>query len=1076
MSNPQRCLAIWQCRTRRFCVAFCLCLFALPADAAEMCHPVIARIVSLQGNVELWKPQAGIWQAARTDIALCPDDIVRVGANSRAALLMANETTLRLNQKSTVMISGLDDKSISFIELLNGAIHVITRTAKPFKIKTPFVNANIEGTEFVMEVDVLAATMNVIEGRVALENQYGRIVLGDGEGGIAEKDQAPRKNIRIKPADAVQWALYYPAVFDAQANDTGSLTFHAGLLLAVGRLDEAGQYIEQALAINARDGQAYALKTIIAVAQNDKQAALDFASQAIALDALSAAAWIARSYAEQANFNLDQALASARKASELEPRNGLAWARLAELEMCSGNQDATLNAARRATEVNPDLAKTRTVLGFTYLTRMQTAAAKAAFEQAIGQDPGDPLARFGFGLAKIRDGDLAAGRGDIAIAVSLDPLDPLLRSYLGKAYFEEKRNQLAAQQFTLARLFDPQDPTPWFYDALRKRTENRPVEALQDLEKSIELNQNRAVYRSQLLLDSDRASRQSSSANIYADLAFERFAVTEAANSLASDPADYSGHRFLADANSRLERHEIASVSELLQAQLLQPINLNPVLPQLAFADLYAPGINGPVTASFNEFNTLFEHNGEQLLLSALGGSFGTLSTEAVVSGLQNRVSYSLGAFHYKSDGFRINDDVENAIQNAYVQYALSPQLNLQAEILHRETEHGDIALTVLPGTYSDQYRRSLDQSSARIGLHWAGSAHADTLFSLIHSTADERQDYDNAGLTVISKDTGYQAEAQQILRYARLNLLAGFGYYRFDVNEDVFGVPNQFQRSRWNAYGYAHFQLASNVIWTLGASYDAYADADFRQQEWNPKLGLQWQITPALKLRAASFMTVKPALYVQQTIEPTIVAGFNQFFDDGNGARARGDAIALDVTATQNLELQLEASRRRLALPILADNAQVDTEAQKETALRLSLAWRISPRLALHGEILAEGFERQSEFLSGPADIRTHTTTLGLRYFYPNGVFASLNATAVWQKVASLNDTALVENTEKFALLDAAFGMRLPGHMASITLTGKNLLDKKFTYQDANFRTPDQQSPPFIPARSILLQLNIAF
>ena len=65
-------------------------------------------------------------------------------------------------------------------------------------------------------------------------------------------------------------------------------------------------------------------------------------------------------------------------------------------------------------------------------------------------------------------------------------------------------------------------PTPWFYDAIRKQTANRPVEALQDLQKSIELNDNRAVYRSRLLLDEDLAARSASLGRIYSDLGFQQ--------------------------------------------------------------------------------------------------------------------------------------------------------------------------------------------------------------------------------------------------------------------------------------------------------------------------------------------------------------------------------------------------------------------------------------------------------------------------------------------------------------------------------------------------------------------------
>jgi len=47
------------------------------------------------------------------------------------------------------------------------------------------------------------------------------------------------------------------------------------------------------------------------------------------------------------------------------------------------------------------------------------------------------------------------------------------------------------------------------------------VEALQDLQKSIELNDNRAPYRSCLLLDEDLAARSASLAQIYYDLEFQ---------------------------------------------------------------------------------------------------------------------------------------------------------------------------------------------------------------------------------------------------------------------------------------------------------------------------------------------------------------------------------------------------------------------------------------------------------------------------------------------------------------------------------------------------------------------------
>jgi tetratricopeptide (TPR) repeat protein len=170
----------------------------------------------------------------------------------------------------------------------------------------------------------------------------------------------------------------------------------------------------------------------------------------------------------------------------------------------------------------------------------------------------------------------------------------------------------------LAKELDPRDPTPYFYDAIRKQSVNRPVEALQDLQKSIELNDNRAVYRSRFLLDADLAARGAALGRVYQELGFEQSALVEGWKSLNTDPTNYSAHRLLADSYSALPRHDVARVSELLQSQLLQPINITPVQPQLAESDLFLLGGLGPAEPSLNEFNSLFLKNRFSLLASGL--------------------------------------------------------------------------------------------------------------------------------------------------------------------------------------------------------------------------------------------------------------------------------------------------------------------------------------------------------------------------------------------------------------------------------------------------------------------------
>ena len=191
---------------------------------------------------------------------------------------------------------------------------------------------------------------------------------------------------------------------------------------------------------------------------------------------------------------------------------------------------------------------------------------------------------------------------------------------------------------------------------------NRPVAAVQNLQKSIELNENRAIYRSKLLLDEDLATRDTSLARVYEDLGFDQLAQIEASKSLTLNPANYSAHRFLSDSYATRPRHEIARVSELLQAQLLQPLNINPVQPSLNETNLRM--INGFDTSTLNEYTSLFERDRTQVLISGIAGNNTTLADEIVLSGLQGPISYSLGQFHYETEGFRANNDLKHDIFN----------------------------------------------------------------------------------------------------------------------------------------------------------------------------------------------------------------------------------------------------------------------------------------------------------------------------------------------------------------------------------------------------------------------------
>src|SRR5437867_4967133 len=724
--------------------SFFTVLFHASVAQAETCEKPVAKVVSVQGTVESQRVGETQWQAVTLHNTFCPGDKIRVQERSRADLALLDQSLLRLNANTTITLQAVKEERTGVVDLLRGAAHFFSRGPRSLEVQTPFAIAGVRGTEFFISVEADRTLLTTFEGTVVAANPAGSLTLSGGQSAVAEAGRAPVLRLVARPRDAVHWALYYPPVlsfrpeefppgpgwqgmvrqslefyltgdlqqaFDNIANvpvdvrDPRFFAYRASLLLAVGRVDEANADIEQALRLDPQYSNALALQTIIAVVQNEREQALEVAQRAVQAAPNSATALIALSYAQQARFDLEGARASLAQAVQLTPQNALAWARLAELHSSFGELDDALDAAQKAVALEPNLSRTQTVLGFAYLTQVNTEAAKKAFETAIELDQADPLARLGLGLAKIREGDLQEGRREIEIAVSLDPDNALIRSYLGKAYYEEKRDKQAADQYEMSKQLDPKDPTPYFYDAIRKQTTNRPVEALQDVQKAIGLNDNRAVYRSRLLLDPDLAARSAALGRIYSDLGFQQLALVEGWKSVNTDPSNFSAHRLLADSYSVLPRHEIARVSELLQSQLLQPLNMTPIQPHLAESNLFLISAGGPTALSFNEFNPLFNRNGINFQTTGLAGENSTYAGEGVLSGIYKIASFSVGGFHFKTDGWRKNADQKDTIANAFLQLELSPQTSVQAEVRRRETEFGDLQQQFFFDTFSPNLR-----------------------------------------------------------------------------------------------------------------------------------------------------------------------------------------------------------------------------------------------------------------------------------------------------------------------------------------------------------------------------------
>jgi lipoprotein NlpI len=1051
--------------------ACAIAVLAMTSAHAWACEQWVARLASTRGVVEAQTD--GDWRKARAGDRFCSDVSVRVGAASSAVLELANQTVVRLSEQSAVSFRH-SPQTTPAVEMSQGRGHFLSRTPQRFDAATPYLNAAIDGTEFLLAAGPEADELTLFEGQVTAAGR----VLKPGESLRVSRSGQTEVRVGAGSRDGLDWALHYPALAGT------------GLMEARARLAAGDAEAAQALALAAESGappqqraEAWALQAVIALARGQTAAADRLSSEATMLASSSANAWLARSYARQAVFDLVGARAAAEQAAQQVPADALTALRLAELDLAAGDH----RAARRGAQPHldgPQAGLARRLLGFAELVGDDAPAAQAQFEQASAADPLDPLARLGLGLALIRQDQLAAGRRQMEIAVSLDPGQSLLRSYLAKAYLSEQRPRPAQAELGRAKELDGADPTPWFYQALGLLAQNRPVEARAALAESVRRNDNRAVFRSKLQLDEDLAARQASAGRVYEALGFDQLARREAAAALASDPTDFSAHRLLADSYLGLPNHETGRLSELLQAQLWQPLSVLPLQPQARAEDLGIRQGAVSLRSGLNEYTPLFVRDGVRVLGSAVGGGDDLFSDDLIANVLAGPLSISAAQFRYTTDGFRHNADQEIDLYDLFAQWRVTPATSVQAEVRRSREERGDIGLYPFDDVDSPTLRVFEDRDTYRLGLRHDWRPGNSTLMSAQRQTVRGGQDFEldlgffTVPVRVRNHSRPLLAELQQSVSGRAGHLLLGGGYYHDDGEVDISGFGFDQRSRQYNGYGYGYLDGPLDTQWTLGLAVDA-VDADtIDRTRVSPKLGVVWSIDDRTTLRAAALRAVKRELIGKGTIEPVQVAGFVQFFDDEIGARSDRYALGLDRRLRQGLDVGLEASWRQLERPYLDFLEGQKTSDASEQLQRLYAYWTPAPRWALRAEyryqkaIYSDDFEKLVESGSwGILDLRTHSLPLGVRYSHPAGWLADFAVTG-YRQSGDFVITTVGENRharDSFWLSDARLAWRLPDRRGLLSIGARNLFDTAVQFQDT-----DPQHPELSPQRQLYASVSL--
>lgn len=921
-------------------------------------------VLTVEGtNVFVQRFRSNTWESAYPNQILAAKDRGRTGIRSRTSVRLSDLSVMHINERSEFEIQPLPDPKVEAeFSLFRGLLYLLNRD-RPGKHRfiTPTATAATRGTEFTLEVEEATGRtlLTVLEGEAVLSNTVGSVIIASGEQGMAVLGQMPTKTAVIDTTNVVQWCLYYPGILDldelglapadqipigasiaayrsgdllravsaypaerAPASDNEKV-YLAALLLAVGQVSQAEALLDSvAGSKTSRSLPARLSRSLrLVIATVKRRAALSTLDPQLSIPL--ATELLAQSYQQQSELQLDEALSSARLAVQKSPQFAFGWARVAELEFSQGRTKPAMAALEKSLALAPRNAQAIALKGFLLAAQNRIREAITFFDQAIEIDGGLGNAWLGRGLCRIRQGHAKEGRFDLQVAATMEPQRSLLRSYLGKAFSNAGDARHAEKELRLAQDIDAGDPTPLLYSALLLQQQNRINEGVRDLEQSQDLNENRALYRSRLLIDQDRAVRGANLANLYRDAGMTDVSVREAGRAVSADYANYSAHLFLANSFNELrdpkrvnQRYETAWFSEYLVGNLLAPVG-GGALSQ---------------TVSQQEYSKLFEQDGFGIVNDTTYATHGQWIQNAAQFGTYGNLSYAAEVLYNNDNGWRPNNDWEQVFTALTVKYQVTPQDSVYVRASYENVESGD------PAQY---YRESEANTGLRLherqepfvlaGYHheWSPGNHTLLLAGRLQDTLL----VDNPTQNTLFLDHGvggpvqevaplsyaqeyrndleaYLVELQQLIQRGNHTLVIGGRVQagEFHTRSDQTGgqvftgtttlpipfgisdnVRNDFDRE--SAYLYEHWQVWPTLMLVGGVSYDrVHFPENFRyapisnseetRDQVSPKAGVVFTPFYETTIRAAYFRSLGGVSLDQSArLEPSQVAGFNQAY-----------------------------------------------------------------------------------------------------------------------------------------------------------------------------------------------------
>ena len=700
------------------------------------------KIIHLEGEVYIISEDGQTRSKAVPQMVLKQGEMVRTGETGWAALILSDESIIQMNNNSLLILKKVAKRAGWFKKTGTGSGepgkseyiikkgHIWLRNKnknQKIDIKTPYVSTSIRGTELdIRLVNGHSTRIMVIEGRIAARGETDAMQVNALEQVIARPGRPLDKEIVFNPENAVQWTISMnPFIHMIPGIETKNSPLSSPQSMLNAGIDQAlkrdytasRKSIDSVLSKWPEFGPGWAFSSLLyLIAENNTEKALEAIDNALRLMPESPYPLLIKALIQQAEFDLNRALDTTEQALLLDRDNPDLLLNQAKLHFANGYSGKALKTVNHLIDLDPFNSQACNLKGFLQLAMSHIKECIASFRTAIRLNPYLGEAHLGLALALMEKGYKEIAFEEISTAVLLEPQRSVFLSYWAKMLYEDKRFQKAEDILNEAKRLDPKDPTPYLYLAFIYKDLHRAHDSVYSLKQAIELNDNRAVYRSRFLLDKDLAVKNVHLALIYHDLGISEWGTLTAMKAVKQDYNNSAANKFLAYQLEYLHgAASLAARSAMLKAFLLQPANVN-------------------TFNSFNEYTSFFE---QPRINGTLIGSIGNMNYNDGFIGLYGalpdlQLAFKFTGRKYKSDGWQTHDWQKYQGYSGAIRWDITHNSTVLVKAGNSDEKTGDLYSQTDFDTLPDPENTSgSDFANISAGYVWHASPDADFIFHI---------------------------------------------------------------------------------------------------------------------------------------------------------------------------------------------------------------------------------------------------------------------------------------------------------------------------------------------------------